>query len=73
MKQRCRPSSPGAGEGKVAQWATAGIGALLGAALWPSHAAHALTLRKAVAGPLFEPLVASEPEWLRSLVWNDFR
>ena len=73
VKQQCRASSLGDGKGKVAQWATAGIGALLGAALWPSHAAHALMLRKAVAGPLFEPLVASEPEWLRSLVWNDFR
>ena len=73
VKQQCRASSLEDCKGKLAHWATAGIGALLGAELWPPHAAHALTLRKALAGPLFEPLVASEPEWLRSLVWNDFR
>ena len=73
LNQQCRPNSLGYGGGKLAKWAGAGIGALLGAALWPPHAGHALTLRNAMAGPLFEPLVASEPEWLRSLVWNDFR
>ena len=43
------------------------------AAACTAGSARAADLATVLAGPLYEPLRADSPEWLRAFVWNDFK